>query len=548
MERIIHHLVQGTPEWHQFRLERDGASEAAPMLGLSKKTARSELMRMKHTGLAKEFSDWVQEHVLDHGHAVEAMARPLVAELISDDLYPATYSYGRMSASCDGITADGLIAFEHKQYAQVLAISVSNNELPIEHQPQCQQVLHVTGAEKLIFAVSDGTVERLVWMWVYPDPSWVNRIEAGWAQFHTDLETYTPPEVIPAAVARPTLDLPAVSIEASGSLTIRSNLTAFGQQLNTFIDALPTKPATDQEFADCKAALGKLKTAEEALDSEEARALSQMPEIEEMRREKKLYFDLSRTARLALEKLVTAREAAIKIEAMQEGKDAFAAHIAGLNARLGKPYMPSITPDWAASIKNKRTPSSLREAVDNLLVTKKIEASEIADRIQFNMNFLRVNEGYAFLFADEAQIVLKAADDLQMLIKMRISEHKAAEEKRIAAEREKIRAEEEVKAQEKVRLEQETIAKVAAPVPVVQTFVPVVAETTILPSPARWSVGRLIPAANAIPDPAKTRPTDSEIIEALAIHFRVHEAKVIEWLLDLDLNEATEQMAREFAA
>ena len=63
MERIIHHLVQGTPEWHQFRLERDGASEAAPMLGLSKKTARSELMRMKHTGLAKEFSDWVQEHV-----------------------------------------------------------------------------------------------------------------------------------------------------------------------------------------------------------------------------------------------------------------------------------------------------------------------------------------------------------------------------------------------------------------------------------------------------------------------------------------------------
>jgi len=40
-----------------------------------------------------------------------------------------------------------------------------------------------------------------------------------------------------------------------------------------------------------------------------------------------------------------------------------------------------------------------------------------------------------------------------------------------------------------------------------------------------------------------TRPSDDQIIGVLALHFRVHESKVIEWLLDMDLNAAAERMA-----
>lgn len=43
------------------------------------------------------------------------------------------------------------------------------------------------------------------------------------------------------------------------------------------------------------------------------------------------------------------------------------------------------------------------------------------------------------------------------------------------------------------------------------------------------------------------RPTDDEIIDALALHYRVHESTVIEWLLEMDLQAASERMAREFA-
>lgn len=44
------------------------------------------------------------------------------------------------------------------------------------------------------------------------------------------------------------------------------------------------------------------------------------------------------------------------------------------------------------------------------------------------------------------------------------------------------------------------------------------------------------------------RPTDAEIIGVLALHYRVHESKVIEWLLDVDLDAASRDMLTEFAA
>ena len=86
----IHELTQGSDEWAALRLTHHGASEAAAMLGLSKKTTRSELLRIKHTGMPKEFSDWVQKNILDYGHEVEAMARPII-----EGLFPAPAGMNR---------------------------------------------------------------------------------------------------------------------------------------------------------------------------------------------------------------------------------------------------------------------------------------------------------------------------------------------------------------------------------------------------------------------------------------------------------------------
>lgn len=132
------------------------------MLGLSPYMKRSELLHIKHTGTPQEFSDYVQERVLDRGHAVEALARVLVEEDIGEELFPVTCAEGKLSASCDGLTMAGDIAFEHKQWNEELALAVENGNVPDSHMPQCQQIMLVTGAERVRFVVSDGTRDRMV--------------------------------------------------------------------------------------------------------------------------------------------------------------------------------------------------------------------------------------------------------------------------------------------------------------------------------------------------------------------------------------------------
>ena len=43
----VHKLVQGSAEWHQFRLTHFGASEAAAMLGLSPNMPVVRLKRLR---------------------------------------------------------------------------------------------------------------------------------------------------------------------------------------------------------------------------------------------------------------------------------------------------------------------------------------------------------------------------------------------------------------------------------------------------------------------------------------------------------------------
>lgn len=459
MKRIIHDLVQGTDAWHKFRLEHHGASEAAPMLSLSKNVTRTELLSAKATGLAKEFSEFVQTRILDRGHEIEGLGRTIVEGQIGEDLFPATYSFGKLSASCDGLTIDGSIAFEHKQWERELAAAVARGELPEEHQPQCQQVMHVTGAERLIFAVSDGTPDQFVSMEVRPDPAWIARIEAGWNQFDEDLAKFQHVEVLPPAVAEVKLGLPAVSIQVNGQISLIDNLAVFGARLSEFIAAIDRNPSTDQAFADTEAAIKTLEKAQDALEAAESGALAQTASIDEMRRTVAQFVEQARSTRLALEKIVKARKDTIRIEIIQKGRAEFAAHIASLNQQIGRPYMPDVSTDFPGAIKNKRTIASLHDAVASELARAKIAANEIAGRIQVNMGTLReLASEHAFLFADTAELVLKPNADLATLARARIVEHKAAEQKRLDDERERIRQEEAAKlareAEEKRRTEE----------------------------------------------------------------------------------------------
>ena len=109
----------------------------------------------------------------------------------------------------------------------------------------------------------------------------------------------------------------------------------------------------------------------------------------------------------------------------------------------------------------------------------------------------------------------------QLIVIMRIAEHKAAEQKRLDDECEKIRLEE--------------AAKLAAALP------PAPATVAPPPPPPTPAAAARSGAVNPI------RPADDDIIRLIATNFKVHDITVILWLGQMDLKSATARRARKTA-
>lgn len=441
-------VLQGTDEWHAIRATypRTG-SIAAAALGVGKNVTRNELLNMKATGSEQEFSDFVQRRVLEKGHEYEALARPMAEAIIGEELYPVTVASDDdyLMSSLDGMTMLGDIIWEHKQPNAELMDEVRAGRCPEYHYWQVVQGLAITGAKKCLFMVSDGTEENSARCWVDRNEKDCERLIAGWKQFDADLSAYVPAEVIPAAIAAPIKDLPAVIYKMSG-LALTSNLAAFKEAAIQLVEDSKKPMETDQDFADRIELCKTFGEAEKKIEMLQAQVVGEIHDVNAFCTDLGEISKMFRQARLAGEKLVEAEKTNRKNAILSGAKAKWEAHIAGLNARLGKPYMPEIQADFALAIKGLKSMDSMQNAVDTLLANSKVSANEVSDKIETNLRTLReLAADHAFLFADTAQIVLKANDDLSALVKMRIAEHKESEAKRLEAEREVIRAEEAAK-------------------------------------------------------------------------------------------------------
>lgn len=455
-------LHQGTPEWHAARLQHGTASEAPAMMGSSKYMSRTKLLDLKKTGVTEEVTPQ-QQRLYDKGHAAEASIRPVIEKLIGESLYPVTGSEEvdniPLLASFDGITMLEDVVFEHKLWNADLAESVVNEDIDAHYYWQLEQQLLVSGAKKAIFVVSDGTEDLMRFMWYQPHPGRAEKLVAGWRQFFIDLEAH---EVVAAetntVVAEPVKDLPAVSVQVNGEISIKDNFKEFEEQLRLFVgERLITKPQTDQDFADLDAQIKVLAKAEAALDAVETSMLSQVQTISDLKRTKDMLHKLARDNRLMAEKLLKSEKEKRRAEILQRGKDALTAHISQINSTLGGEIaIPAITADFAGAMKGKRTIDSLTNAVSTTLAQAKIEADGIANVMRVNLAVIAdlTTSGKA-LFADLQSIVTKPSDDFNNLVNSRVAQHHKAEQERLDAEREKIRMEEEEKARAKVKRQQD---------------------------------------------------------------------------------------------
>ena len=435
---VVQDMIQNGAEWEQFRFEHFGASEAAAMLGISKKTTRNELLKIKRTGNPKQFSRWVQENVLDKGLIVEAKARQHINKLVGQRVYPMVCEDGKLSASCDGLTMDESIATEHKQWNIAHSRQVAAGTVPDEHMPQCQQILLVTKADKLLFVVSDGTPEKMVSVWVFPDTAWFLRITEGWEQFERDLAAFELPAATQAAViGRAPQNLPALRLEVTGAVTV-SNLEEYRDFAVAQIKTIKLTIDSDEDDADAFAAVKWCEAVEVRMEA--ARGQSMPETIAEVFRFIDDIKEASAKVRIALVKLIERRRIERKDTVLLKAREAFTQHVEKLAAEMDGFLFSVPSPDFLEAAKNKRTINSLQNAIDTALANGKIAADKAARDMRENIALLKADgAGYEFLFNDKQTLVKKQPDDLKLLIKVRVDAQKAGDEKRDEAARQKER-------------------------------------------------------------------------------------------------------------
>jgi putative phage-type endonuclease len=462
MERIIHSVAQGSEQWLTLRKNYFTASEASAAMGVSKYSKRSDLLQQKASGIDKDVDSFTQG-LFDQGHAAEAASRQLAEQILGTDLYPVTVTLSvdgvDLLASLDGATMDEETIWEHKLFNAMLAESVRSGNLDPHYTIQMDQQLLVSGAKRCLFMTSDGTEQNMAWCWYESSQEKFDALIAGWQQFTIDLASHVPVAAEAKPLGRTPETLPALRLEVTGMVTA-SNLAEFKDHALAVFAGINRELTTDQQFADAEKTVKWCGEVESRLSAAKEHALSQTQSIDMLF---KTIDDISaeaRSVRLELDKLVTRRKVEIKENIILGGKRAYEQHIASLKEETGGPWIALPVPDFAGAAKGKRTMASIQDGVDTVLANAKIAADASARAIRASLSCLREETaGFEFLFSDKLSLIGKPMDDLKLVIKTRIADHQAAEEKRREEDRARIQAEEEKKAEARVR---EQAAKEAA--------------------------------------------------------------------------------------
>ncbi len=440
----VHTLVQGSPEWHAHRREHFNASDAPAMLGCSQYKTRAELVRELATGLSADNSD--RQHLFDAGHRAERKARAIAEDIAGEDMLPMVGSVGKLSASFDGLTFDRKLLWEHKLLNDALrkalpgdglAGIVSNpSRLPKQYCVQLEQQLMVSGARAALFMATSWSGDECTDMrccFYNSDPALRQEIITGWEQLAIDVANYVPEKAAEAVMATPVDSLPAIFVRADGRVEVKSNLPDFREKLVAYIKGLPTKPSTDQEFADAEAGVKRLKQAREVCLAKADELLSPFADAESAIRALKDAAQLCSDTYNALDKAVKARKDEIRSEIVAEYAGKLAAHVAAVDP-LGPngETLLKVVGDFAGAIKGKRTVESLRNAAEHELSVCRAKADSMAARIAENKAAVTRADAW-HLMRDFREICDTSAVAFEAVLSMRVSEERIRQE-RLAAE------------------------------------------------------------------------------------------------------------------
>jgi putative phage-type endonuclease len=177
----IERLHQNTPEWHRWRGEGIGASDAPVIMGEAPFKTPKALWAVK-TGRSKEDAAGPAAR---RGHALESFARRAYERRTGIQVEPLCLvheEFDWMRASLDGLSFDGSTLVEIKCPLSLRdRAAAQEGRIPSQYQAQLQHQLEVSRAERAHYWSFHGTEGFLIE--VHPDREYAKRLVEAEAEF-----------------------------------------------------------------------------------------------------------------------------------------------------------------------------------------------------------------------------------------------------------------------------------------------------------------------------------------------------------------------------
>jgi putative phage-type endonuclease len=188
-KRIL--LEQGTQEWHDFRRNHIGSSDAPVIMNCSPWKKKETLWKEKVSG---ETSGHVSDR-MRRGTDLEKDAR-LWFNQSHDYVEPAVYvheSHDWMAASFDGISHNGKLAVEIKCPGKEDHALAIKGMVPMKYVPQLQHQMAVASLNEMYY-VSYQVDEQPICFKVKRDQDYIDKLIKAELEFWNSIQTLTAPD------------------------------------------------------------------------------------------------------------------------------------------------------------------------------------------------------------------------------------------------------------------------------------------------------------------------------------------------------------------
>lgn len=189
---MTRNIEQGTPEWHELRKNKIGASDAAPILCISPFKTPFQLFEEK-LGLR----DGPNSPAIQRGNELEPIARAHFEHAFGLQVKPMVLVHPQhswMMASLDGISANGDTAVEIKCPGKASHQVAVDGKVPIHYMAQLQHQMAVAGIKSMFYYSFDG--HEGIGIEVDRDDSYISSMMEKEYQFWKKLQSFEPPDLL----------------------------------------------------------------------------------------------------------------------------------------------------------------------------------------------------------------------------------------------------------------------------------------------------------------------------------------------------------------